>query len=78
MATTISELQELMLTIGMDNNLVQSLDPATPLGQQGVDSLDCPAFAMAVEKRYGVKISDTDSLRLKTLNDFEKHINATA
>jgi acyl carrier protein len=77
MAATINELKELMLSIGMDNNLVLGIDPGKLLAQQGVDSLDCPAFAVAVEKRYGVKISDADSLRLKTLNDFEKFIGAT-
>ena len=76
MTSTINELKELMLSIGMDNDLVQGLDPATPLAQQGVDSLDCPAFAVAVEGRYGVQLSDADSLKLKTLNDFVNHMNA--
>lgn len=76
MTATISQLQELMLSIGMDENLVQGVDPAAPLAQQGVDSLDCPAFAVALEGRYGVTISDADSLRLKTLNDFVGFVNA--
>lgn len=76
MTATIDELKELMLSIGMDNDLVQGIDPERLLAHQGVDSLDCPAFAVAVEKRYGIRISDTDSLRLKTLNDFVHHIEA--
>jgi len=78
MAVTINELKELMLSIGMENELVQGIDPGKLLAQQGLDSLDCPAFAVAVEERYGVTISDADSLRLKTLNDFIKHISAAA
>ncbi len=75
---TIYELKELMLNIGVDGDIVAGVDPAEPLSLQGVDSMDCPAFAMAVEERYGVKISDADSLRLKTLNDFANYINAAA
>ena len=78
MSNIIAELKELMLTIGMDTKLVQSLDPNLPLTSQGVDSLDCPAFALAVEKRYQVLISDADSLKLKTINDFVKFIEKAA
>ncbi|HOI16295.1 MAG TPA: phosphopantetheine-binding protein [Geobacteraceae bacterium] len=73
---TIEELKELMLNIGIEEDLVRGVNPAEPLSLQGVDSVDCPAFAMAVEERYGVRISDTDSLRLKTLNDFADYISA--
>ncbi len=73
---TINELKELMLNIGVSTDIVAGVDPVEPLSLQGVDSLDCPAFAIAVEERYGVKISDADSLKLKTLNDFANYINA--
>jgi acyl carrier protein len=73
---TINELKELMLNIGMDRDIVAGVDPAEALSLQGVDSVDCPAFAAAVEERYGVKMSDADSLKLKTLNDFEKYVTA--
>ena len=73
---TIEELKELMLNIGIEEDLVRGVNPAEPLSLQGVDSVDCPAFAMAVEERYVVRISDTDSLRLKTLNDFADYISA--
>lgn len=75
MATTLTELKELMLAIGIDHDLVEDIDPDKLMTQQGFDSLDYPAFAMAVEKQCGVKISDADSLRLKTLNDFVRYLN---
>lgn len=75
MTTSIAELKELMISNGLRKDLVQDIDPAEPMAQQGFDSLDLPAIIVAVEGRYGVKISDTDALRLKTLNDFEKYIN---
>lgn len=76
MTITLSALKELMLAINLDKGLVEVLDPDQLLSQQGFDSLDFPAFAIAVEKQCGVKISDADSLRLKSLNDFVRYLNA--
>lgn len=78
MAVTVAELKELMLQIGMDKELVSGLDADAPLATQGVDSVDCPAFAVALEGKYNVTISDSDSLRLKTLNDFIAFVGRTA
>jgi acyl carrier protein len=73
---TINELKELMLNIGINKDIVTAVNPAEALSLQGVDSVDCPAFAVAVEEKFGVTLSDADSLKLKTLNDFEKYITA--
>jgi acyl carrier protein len=67
-----------MLQIGMDKALVAELDPGSPLATQGVDSVDCPAFAVALEGKYHLTISDSDSLRLKTLNDFIAFVERAA
>jgi len=67
---TIFALKELMLATGLDAELVSRIDPARPLIQQGVDSVDYPGFILAFEEACGVKVSDADSLRLKTLDDF--------
>ena len=76
MSATISSLKELMLATGLDAELVSRLDPARPLIQQGVDSVDYPGFILAFEEAYGVAVSDADSLRLKTLNDFMNFVAA--
>lgn len=76
MSAMISSLKELMLATGLDAELVSRLDPARPLIQQGVDSVDYPGFILAFEEAYGVKVSDADSLRLKTLNDFMNFVAA--
>ena len=70
MSAMISSLKELMLATGLDAELVSRLDPERPLIQQGVDSVDYPGFIVAFEDAFGVAISDAESLRLKTLNDF--------
>jgi len=72
--TLIDELKQLMLEVGVEPAVVEQLDPSRQLSRQGVDSLDSPAFIMAVEQRYGIAISDTDALRLKTLEDFADRI----
>ena len=78
MTTTVEDLKELMLDIGIDRATVDSLAPDSPLATQGVDSVDCPAFAVALEGKYNVTITDSDSLRLKTLNDFIAFVERTA
>lgn len=76
MSVTIAALKELMLATGLDAGLVNQLDPARPLIQQGVDSVDYPGFILAFEEAYGVAVSDADSLRLKTLDDFLNFVAA--
>ncbi len=77
MGVSVAELKGLMLQIGMDTGLVAEIDPNSPLATQGIDSVDCPAFAVALEGKYNVTISDSDSLRLKTLNDFIAFVERT-
>ena len=76
MSVTVSALKELMVANGLDAERVSRIDPARPLIQQGVDSVDYPGFILAFEEACGVKVSDADSLRLKTLNDFMNFVAA--
>ena len=76
MSVTIAALKELMLATGLDAELVRRLDPDRPLIQQGVDSVDYPGFILVFEETYGIQVSDADSLRLKTLNDFMNFVAA--
>jgi acyl carrier protein len=39
-----------------------------PLADYGLDSLDLSAIFLALEERYGIKISDEDFDRLNTVN----------
>ena len=70
MSVTVIALKELMVANGIDAELVSRIDPVRPLIQQGVDSVDYPGFILAFEDAFGIAISDAESLRLKTLNDF--------
>jgi len=71
---TVEELKRIMCHAGIERSIVDAMDPAEPLALQGLDSIDYPVFALAVEERFGVKISDRDALRLKTLDDFKQFV----
>jgi acyl carrier protein len=72
----IDELKELMLKIGIEEGIVNGIDPAKPLAGRVMDSIDYPVFLTAVEERYGITITDRYSLKLKSLDDFMNFINA--
>jgi len=71
---TVEELKRVMGRVGIDQALVDAIDPAKPLLLQGMDSVDYPVFALAVEEQFRVRISDRDVLQLKTLYDFKHFI----
>ncbi len=74
----INELKELMLKIGIDESIVKELEPTQPIAGHIMDSADYPAFIVAMEERYGVKIADRYSLKLRSLNDFKNFISPGA
>lgn len=76
MEVTNDDLKQLLLGIGLNESWVTAINPDGLLSDQGIDSVDYPAFVLAAQKRYGVKFTDTEALRLKTLADFTRHINA--
>ncbi len=75
MPVQIAEVFALMDEIGIEREVIDSIDPDAPLIAQGIDSMDFPALAIAAEKKFGVDISDTSAARLKTMNDFVRFIN---
>ncbi len=72
--TIINELKDLMLKIGIDDDIVREVGPDQAIAGHVMDSADYPAFIVAVEERYGVKIADRYSLKLRSLNDFKNFI----
>ncbi|MBS1187735.1 MAG: phosphopantetheine-binding [Burkholderiaceae bacterium] len=69
MAVTANDVLELMKEAGIKASVVASLKNDVPLLSQGMDSLDIPIVAAAVEAKYGVKLSSAQSSQLKTIND---------
>jgi acyl carrier protein len=53
-----------------------AVDPAKPLAQQGVDSLDLANLLLLVEEATTIRIPDEDVERLATASDIVEYINA--
>ena len=41
-----------------------------------MDSVHYTAFIVAIEERYGIRVTDRYALKLRTLNDFRNYVNA--
>jgi len=74
--SVINELKDLMLNIGIDERIVNEVDPDQVLAKHVLDSVDYTAFIVAIEERYGIKVTDRYALKLRTLNDFKNYIDA--
>jgi acyl carrier protein len=70
MGVTGAELLEILRLAGIEENVVASVRPDTPLLLQGLDSVDFPSFVAALEERYHVEIPEEKAWSLRTLDDF--------
>ena len=64
------ELKELMLEQGIEDEVVNGINPDWPLMRHVFDSLGYTRFVVGVEERFGVRVTDRYSLRIRSLNDF--------
>lgn len=69
MAVTANDVLELMKEAGIKASVIASLKNDVPLLSQGMDSLDIPIIAAAIEAKYGINLSTVQSSQLKTIND---------
>jgi len=74
--SAINELKGLMLNIGVEERVVNDVGPDQVLAKNVLDSVDYTAFIVAIDERYGIKVTDRYALKLRTLNDFVNYINA--
>jgi acyl carrier protein len=72
--TVINELKELMLDIGIEEGIVNGVGPEQILAGHVMDSVHYTAFIVAIEERYGIRVTDRYALKLRTLNDFSGYI----
>jgi acyl carrier protein len=76
MPDSLDILRRLLVEAGVAPVVAEAVRPDVPLLRQGVDSLDFPAFCLAVENRFGLSIEERDSLSLRTLDDFAAYLSA--
>ena len=74
MSVTVSDLKQLMLSAGAKPDVVAAIKPELPILKQGLDSVDYPIFAAAIEDKYGIKITDGDCKNLCSINDFIAYV----
>jgi acyl carrier protein len=72
--TVINELKELMLDIGIEEGIVNGVGPDQILAGHVMDSVHYTAFIVAIEERFGIRVTDRYALKLRTLNDFSGNI----
>jgi len=76
MAVTVADLCVLMKDAGIKDSVIAGLNADVPLISQGLDSLDMPILAAALEKKYGVSLANVESSKKRTLNDIAAFLNA--
>lgn len=70
----IDEMKKLLLKVGVEEDVVNELNPYLPLASHILDSLDYTEFIVSVEERFGVKLHDPDSIFIRSLVDIKKII----
>lgn len=65
-----AELKELIRGMGIEENVVNSINPEWPLVGHVLDSLAYTEFVAAVESRFRFRMLDRYSLRVTSLNEF--------
>lgn len=75
MTITENDIIAIMKTAGIDPKTVDALKADVPLVHQGLDSIDMPVIAVAVEKKFGIDLSNANATQLKTIKDFTAFVN---
>jgi acyl carrier protein len=75
MAIQASDIIAVMREVGISPALIERIDPAGSLAEQGLDSIDFPMIAVAVQKQYGVDLSDADASVLRSIDAFVAFVN---
>jgi len=66
----IAELKKILLSLDVEESVVDDLNPHRPLAGHILDSAGYIAFTVAMEERFGIKIEDQGSTYVRCLNDF--------
>lgn len=73
MSVTDYQLIE-MLAEATNKDALLSIDPGSPIKEQGVDSLDLLTFFFDIESTFNVKISTIEQQKLTTINSIKEFL----
>jgi acyl carrier protein len=76
--TNVDDIKSILENSHLRRIKVHNLQEDLPLTDQGFDSLDIFNVFLNIEKKYNIKIEDTDFDVLKTINDIVVFINKRA
>ena len=71
MAITSADIMGVFQELG----ITTLLKTDQPLLEQGIDSIDLPRAAVAIEKKFGVDLSDAQCAQLKTIDLMAAFLN---
>ena len=75
MAVSAQDVLALMKDAGIKASIVDTLKNDVPLLAQGLDSIDMPIVAAAIEAKYGIELSTAQAAELRTINDLAAFFN---
>ena len=75
MKITAADIIEIMKEVGVEEEIIKKLKYDQPLLKQGIDSIDLPAMAAAMETKFKIDLSDIDATKVKTVNDCVNFVN---
>ena len=75
MVITLNQLREKMKEIDWEVD-IDALDEASPLRDQGLDSLDMVTLFFFLEERFAIKIPENETVSLCSLKDIVGYLNS--
>jgi len=75
MKITAADVIAIMREVGVDEEIIKKIKNDVPLLDQGLDSIDLPAMAAAMETKFKIDLSEIDAVKVKTINDCVKFVN---
>lgn len=75
MKITAADVIAIMREVGVDEEIIKKIKNDVPLMDQGLDSIDLPAMAAAMETKFKIDLSEIDAVKVKTIDDCVKFVN---
>lgn len=75
MSATMDDMLDLMQEAGIPQEKIDTITAERSLFEQGIDSFDFVALAVAVEKRFSISMAEIDAGKLRSLNDLIRLVN---
>lgn len=72
---TAADVIALLKEVGVEEEIINKLKNDIPLLAQGIDSIDLPALVVATEDKYKIDLSNINTIKVKTIDDYVAFVN---